>query len=804
MNVFCFRRWSLVILAASVVLVLCSAAGLAQEATGTGVVGPGSDSQGAPESSGEVAPGIPSTEHLTEKLEASYRAYNAILTGYFQRTNDGAQGFEAVRSAVVSLATEGVDRVLSGNSGGQRLLNCLTELSGDGVLAAELAALAQRNGRPAFVQEYLRTWCNVPLGSPYAKGKVAVSGARVGKRTGDIGADKAMVWLAADRGMVGGTNGHPDPGEWVDLKLSIVNRSQKQTYQGATARLAVVGEKDTLCPIWPPLDPEAPVFSPAGCDKALSIGPPSPLADLSPGEHATVGTFGLVLAPGLASGSVSLALVIEAPGAPASMTYFSLPVGKLPLLEIAGLKVDDDAAGQSRGNGNGRIEPGERIELKAQLAAVGTKQFSRVAVSAHQFSGFLDLAPRVLGISTLVEKKPASLGGDFQFEIPTIDAMAAVPAERLDRQFFMDREVNLWVAASGCAGKAEVSKDWASMTPSSYLCPAGAPGYRYVLPVPLSIEFDQVLVINTAPAGARVRVNGVLVGETGRGIPVVFTQISPVRNNILYYQVAAELPGYQTRVVEVPVIYKDRTASNLTGVLNLELDEVRPELPAEPPPAEPPTFWEEAKPRSEPELPPLPEPGGSGGFFLFAGGAFRNLIPEFERKDLLVEKVRSIPVAGFEMGGGYQLGRFFFVSLDSSVLFPAVSPAYAAFNVYLPDGGEGQPVAGKGTMALYEVDSVLAWTLCAQPGFQATLGRVSFLAAAGFQLEGMTADLPDGHTTTEESPVKLSSVGYSARLSAGLNVRIVDGLALYARGLFALPRSGFDWGTTGGIRLNLF
>jgi hypothetical protein len=782
------RRWS------SICIPLCLAGAL--------VLLP---NRGCPQDKPEAVPGVPSTENLVGQLEVGYKTYASVLSGFFGKPAEAEQDFEGVRSAVVTLAAEGVEKVLAGNGSGHRLLGCLTDLSQDGVLASHLASLARRSGRPAFIKEYLRAWCNVPLATPYSKGKVAVPGAKVGRMTGDVVADKAMVWLSADRGFVGGMNGVADPGEWVDLKFSITNRSKGQAYRAATARLTVRGDKDVLCPIWPPLDSEVPVPAPAGCGQAVVVGPPAELGDISPGERVTVGTFGLVIAPEVKSGLVTLALLVEAPGTAASTTFFTLPVGKPPLLEVAGLAVDDDGAGQSRGNGNGRIEPGERIELKAQVTALGVKQLSKVAVSAHQFSGFLDLAPRVLGLSALPEKKPVSLGGDFQFEVPTIESMAAVPADRLDRQFFIDREVNLWIAASGCAGKADVPRDWASSTPSSYLCPAGAPGYRYVLPVSLSIEFDQVLVINTVPVGARIKVNGVAVGETARGVPVVFTQIAPVRNSILYYQVSAEAPGYETRTVEVPVIFKDRTADNLTASLNLELEETRTaSVEAPPTEVEQPPFWEEAKPKSEPEPLP-PEPETAGGFFLHAGGAWRALKPGFDHDELLKYGKPGIQTSGFEIGGGYQFGRFFFLSLDSSVLFPVESPA-ARFYAPLPqENGAGETGStGGGGVVYYEIGSLVAWTLCAQPGFQASMGPVSVQAAAGFQLEGVDADAPEQMSGDGVTPVRLSQLGYSARLSAGLAWRIVDGFGVYARGLFAIPRNGFDWGATAGIRLDLF
>ncbi len=835
MNLFRIRRWSSLCVPAclAAALMLGAGPGLSQETGplppsgepaqpapepvpgspvqegaeqgGSAEAGAAADAPSPPATEGAV--GEVSTDELVGQLEASYKAYASVLGGHFRKPVDGEQDFEAVRSAVVTLATEGVEKVLSGNGAGKRMLACLSDLSQDGVMAAHLAALAKRSGRPLFVQEYLRAWCNVPLGSPYSRGKVEVPGAKVGKLTGDVVADRALVWLSADRGTVGAMNGHADPGEWVDLKFSITNRSKGLAIRGATARLAVRGDKDVLCPIWPPLEADAAAPIPPGCGRAVVVGPPALVGDLSPGERVTVGTFGLVLGADTAGTSVPMALLVEAPGAPVSTTWFTLPVGKPPLLEVAGLTVDDDGAGQSRGNGNGRIEPGERIELKARLAAVGARQLSKVAVSAHQYSGFLDLAPRVLGLTTLVEKKPAPLGGDFQFEVPTIDSMAAVPADRLDRQFFVEREVNLWIAASGCSGKGEVARDWATATPSSYLCPAAAPGYRYVLPIPLSIEFDQVLVINTAPVGARIKVNGVQVGETGKGVPVVFTQLMPVRNSILYYQVSAEAPGYETRVVEVPVIFKDRTADNLTSSLLLELEEMQPAGPVEPPVAvvEQPPFWEEAKAREEPVSPPEPpEASSTGGFFLQAGGAYRELRPDFEHADRLTEGERTFHAAGFEMGGGYQFGRFFFLSLDSSVLFPTALDQDGAFLVNLPseDGETGTTSAKKA--ALYHIDSALAWTLCAQPGFQASVGPFSAHAGVGFQLEGMSADAPQPNNTTVDTPVRLTSVGYSARLSAGMAVRIVDGLGLYARGLLALPRTGMDWGITGGLRLDLF
>ena len=370
-------------------------------------------------------PAVPSVETLLAALDGSYNEYLALVAGVFAMPGEIQFNYQGLRTAMEALATETMGATTAANLGGDRLLYCLQTIAENGVLAGHLARVQQRRHHPAFLQEYIRTFCAAPLGNPYERGKVPLIDAKLGRTDGNLVVIKKRFWLSYDKGFKGDMNGRVDEGEWFGLRMTLVNHSRSDSQLSSSARLVLLDSKSRPCP--GPVGSGQPgaIPPPEECRVAVVLTDQLTLPELSPGEQVTSEAFEIALHPGLAGArTLKLALLVEASGKPPSRSEFTVAVAAPPTMEVSQVLVDDDQTGASKGNNNRRIEPGESIELRAQATVTGTKYFSKVGFHAQQYSDFLNLADRTVGVAQMRAGKARQVAGDFEFSVPLVEEMA--------------------------------------------------------------------------------------------------------------------------------------------------------------------------------------------------------------------------------------------------------------------------------------------------------------------------------------------------------------------------------------------
>jgi len=761
----------------------------------------------------------PSADGLLTALDTSYNEYLALVAGVFAMPGEIQFNYQPLRDSFAALAAEAIAPDSAVGPGAAELLSCLQSISENGVLTGYLARVPVRQSHPTFLQEYIRTLCAAPLGNPYSQGKVPLAEAKLGRTSGDLVVLKKRFWLTYDKGFRGDMNGRVDEGEWFGLKMTLVNKSRKNPQLSSSARLVLLDARSNPCP--GPAESGRPgaVPLPEECRGAAILTDQLTLPELSPGEQVTSEAFEIALHPGLTGErTLRLALLVEASGKSASRSDFALKVATPPEMEVSNVTVDDDQTGASKGNNNRRIEPGESIELRTEAEMSGRKYLSKVGFRARQYSDFLSLADRTVGVAQMRGGKAAQIAGDFEFSVPLVEEMAATSPEELDWRFFMDRRSVLWLAVSGCDGRLKLKRDWASNVPSQIDCPHSAPGYRFVVPVDIRIEFGQVFLITSKPPGATVRINDVLVGRTEETHPLLFTRIHPVRNSIVYYKLTVEKPGYRQVTQEIPVIHKDREAPNLTTVLDLELTDVTAALPPEPrkPPPEPvgPTLATRignedllpppdvrVKKEPKPEPPPVvdKDEGDKGRFLIFAGGALRFFSPPFKNELASNDWVEKPgPHAGFELGGGYFFADSCYLAANGQMSFSTQDNAVVFYGDKM--GPNYVPQAW--------VESFTTWSLALEPHFRVRLWRILVDAGVGAVVGGVAGEARQsaqaGSDETVPASNQVEELSVSARISAGLSFETNTLLLPYLSTFVLLPPGAeLDWGLTAGLGFRL-
>lgn len=754
----------------------------------------------------DEAEDAPSVEKLQDTLDSNYSRYAVFTSSAFGSRLQEGKALDALKSAVLSLSGVRLEAVATGSREGEGLQRCLQQVADNPVLSTRLADVAATGQNSGEFKEYLRTYCNGMLGTPYRKGKVPFRQMKVGKKVGDLVVEKGKVWLSGDQGFEGSSNGHVDPGEVFGVKAGLINISRGSPYLSASARMVPLDNNLQPCP--QPGSEES-LKAPPECRYAAVLTDRLPLPELSPGERATVGPFDVVLNPDLPGPlDLSFALLVDASGGPKSRTVLSVHVAALPELKLSSVAVDDDETGSSRGNSDGRIAPGEKIELRAKIAMWGRKSLSKIGIRARQYSSFLTVADKNLGIPHLKEGKGKLLSGDFEFDVPTVERMGEIPRGGANRQFFTERKITLWFAASGCSGKTKLDKSWATSVPDTYLCPLGAPGYTYVLNVQLPIVFGQVFLISSKPAGAEVFVNDIPMGVAKDKRPVVFTQVQPVKNSIVYYTVSARKDGYEPAELKVPVIYKDETAKTLTMQYGLELkkkEEPKVAIPALPL-VEPVKKVEPTPPHvldpivvKKPEPPKVEEPVERPLAAFRLGGATRVYQPRFSRSSASLDTSHPPTYAGFELGAAYYFTAGLHVFLDGQVLFSLKDPAVK----FQQDTG-GQQIGGTTLNKLdLVVDSATVYTLCLGPAYRLDLPLVNLTGSVGLLLEGVSADTARHEFHETHSLPQLEEFSVAARPALALSVDEFSPWVPYVTGFAVVPREDFDWGVTAGLEFRL-
>jgi hypothetical protein len=334
------------------------------------------------------------------------------------------------------------------------------------------------------------------------------------------------------------------------------------------------------------------------------------------------------------------------------------------------------------------------------------------------------------------------------------------------------------------------------------------------------IEFGQVFLLTSRPSGARIKVNGLELGTTVEDRPLVYTQMQPVKNNIVYYTIEADRPGCEPASKEVPVIFKDRTASNLTLSIVMELQEkgsaaASPSpaptgaetaagpglaLPSrlDPPVADPPpgvrnttvpAKAEESVPaKGESKDPGLEGPFAKRGFALLAAPlVVRWFEPRFDGEACHVQdcgKVIKLPVGGLELGLVWHFTRNFGLAAETQLLF-------------LVQKADPQYYAGK---YLNTIQSIIIGTWTLEPRFRFQFWRMVLTAGMGFHLEGIYSDIKKSpQLAGMENPADIKGFAVALRVAMGLAVNAGKGVAPYVRGFAYLPSEKFDAGLSVGV-----
>jgi len=735
-------------------------------------------------------------------------------------------GFDQVRSAFSDLAAAAIEKVLAGDAEGVQIVTCLQKLASNPVMAAHLAAKSAEPTRPeAALPDYLRTFCASPAGSPYSRGKQPLSQGQVAALSGDIVIEKGMVWLAQDHGVEGDDNGRIDPGEVFQIKLGLLNRSDADAWAASTVTLISVDSKRVECspPGFDPLSIAQPPASdqpPAGvkasavagpaaanpqeCKLAAVLTPTAAAPELSPAERSTVGPFQVQLSSTAAAPyTVSLLLKVQDVAGRTSTSLLTIPVEPVPSVTLDGIKVDDDLKGGSKGNGNGAIEPGEQVELSAGLSLTGRDRVAQVSVKARQYSPFLAVEERNVGLPELIRGKRAPIAAPFKFTVPTVAEMGGAVASDVNVGFFTDRRVTLWLAGSACAGKGKIKKAPATAPADGYLCPAGFWTYRFIQRVDLPVVFGQVFLVSTVPAGASLYVNERMIATSLADRPVVFTEVSPVKNTIVYYTLSAEKAGYLPTAVTIPVIEKDQSANDLTVAYALELEPPPPPplLPIDLPPLPP---VEAALP--PPDMPTaaayppedFQEPGPM--FALSAGFATRVFFPRLDSphdpsgRESASLDTGHVPVfTGIEAGGSWYLWKGLFLGLSGQALFSANDPAAS---LKTPGSYKTFYYTSMGA----EVPSITLLSAFMGPGYRFDFGRFGLDVSAGYQIDGVLADdvlqYKDG-AKSDYTSVETLNMGARGELS--FLYEVAEGWYPFVQVAAVLPAELVDLSSTIGI-----
>lgn len=745
---------------------------------------------------------IPSVDQTLADYSAVIGEYVAVQTGFGLEPGDGLDPV-ALQLALARLLGESLDELAEITGSANTPYSCLVNITGSPPLAAYLAAIAQRKGDPAFLTEYISTFCTARVGDPYEKGKIPMLQAKVTDRRGDLVVDKKKIWLEVDQGSVGHRNGHVDEREWFQIKLGVTNRSTTTPYLSTSASLVLLDEKGNPCPL-PYPDAALPAARPPEiCTAALVLSERVSVPELSPGEQATVGPFRVALHPQRKGPfTLTFGLDVQSSSGGAANTRLEVPVSALPSLELSALTVDDDSTGQSKGNGDGRVEPGETVELRGHLTLDRRSNLSKLAIDARQFTTFLEAAPRRMGIANLRKGRATQIAGDVEFALPTVDEMAALPTEELDPRFFQRRQLRFWLAASGCAGRLKLDRDWPRNVPARVTCPYSSPGYQFVLPIDVDIEFGQLFAITTTPPGATIVVNGIGAGRTEESLPLIFPQVKPVKNTIVYYDVEASYPGHVTQATRVPVIWKERTAENLTTHLHFDLAAI----PAPPPPPPPPTLRKRKKVvRAKPVRPEQPVASFRRHFSLFAGGLLRFYKPHYSRKVLDADRINTpAPTAGFEVGGRYFFARNFYLSTQAQLHFTVGDPAARFYAPAAETQGTNAPIAD------VRADQLTGLGFVVEPRFRLEWWHLLFNLGMGLQLDSTFGDVrqtsyaPGADGATVAASVQPAALHAAARLSADIGVDTDSPFQPYVGSFFILPANGgLDWGLALGVEMHL-
>jgi len=755
---------------------------------------------------------LPSPEELVDRLETNFNEYLALVSSVFAAPGELPYDFPGLKVAFLELMGDSLEEGLTQSGASDRLSRCLGDLAGNGVLIASLARMAHRHRSRPYVQEFIRSFCHAATASVYARGKIPMLQAELRESSGDLVVEKNRIWLASDKGFIGNHNGHVDQGEWAALKFGMSNRSRTASFLSSSARLVLLDAKKKPCRSLSETDPAGVALAPE-CTNAVVLTDKLPLPELSPGEQTTIGPFVVALNPTrLVPEILEFRLLVEVSDGRPSHTDFSMSLSGDPVVELAQLVIDDDTTGNSSGNGNHRIEPGEKIEMRTTIGLKGRKVLTKVAVKAAQYSEFLQLAGRNLGLEKLVESKPEPLAGDFEFSVPTVEQMALVPAERLDERFFTERRSILWLSLSACAGKVVVPADWTASIPDSYLCPFSSPAYRFVVPVEIHIEFGQLFLITSQPGGAEVEINGVPVGNTATdGTPLIYTNVKPVKNTIVYYTMTARKNGYEPYEEKIPVIFKDRTARNLTSRFALSLKSKKMVVKELPDPA---LTARKSRPKrkvkKEPvvsESKPVDPPRPFSRLALFLGPAVRFVRPPMEGTWDPYGTDTAKPtwtLAGFSAGASFYFTRNFFLQASGSTYFTTTGsrPAleFWANPASVDRSGTDR---GASTQATATLKSAGFYSLFLQPGFTLQLWRLVVSVGFGLQLEG-SYGVAREDTSGDKSTAQLEDFSIAARVEDRIAFDTGIPLFPFVGSFVQLPADGVDWGVVAGAELRLF
>ncbi|MDZ7260730.1 MAG: carboxypeptidase regulatory-like domain-containing protein, partial [candidate division KSB1 bacterium] len=180
--------------------------------------------------------------------------------------------------------------------------------------------------------------------------------------------------------------------------------------------LALVASSATL-PTWPTeIDPLPPAFSVFTYDTTTAEGHGIIKSSGTAALAVDTGTFKLVYCSfGLES---IISLKTRATFLEDVLSWFKgAPIDLRAILSVASFTIDDDSSGASLGDGDGFINPGERIELSLSLANEGDLAASKVLVTLRTTDDPITIIDSTATFTIISQHSVASSTDNFGFQV---------------------------------------------------------------------------------------------------------------------------------------------------------------------------------------------------------------------------------------------------------------------------------------------------------------------------------------------------------------------------------------------------
>jgi len=189
-------------------------------------------------------------------------------------------------------------------------------------------------------------------------------------------------------GSAGNGDSGCDAGERIELRVTVENAGG----QPATQVQGVLATEDAYCTI---------------LDDVESFG------DIAPGEQSLCAEdYDFAISPACPPGhEATFSITLTCEGRPSWVRHFTLPI-QAPLLEAAGFTISDPA-----GDGDGRIDPGETVDLTLTLANHGTEEATHLGARLATAHPFVVILTDTASLAALAPGEQLALAPPFALSI---------------------------------------------------------------------------------------------------------------------------------------------------------------------------------------------------------------------------------------------------------------------------------------------------------------------------------------------------------------------------------------------------